>query len=75
MQTLDVPSKEATRSVFDRTAPSLSTRWFIRRTALWMLCVGLGVAGSCLLYVAVNTAEADADGPSPTTTASLPAKH
>ena len=36
----------------------VSAGWLIRRAALWMLLVSLGVAGACLLYVAASKAEA-----------------
>lgn len=40
---------------------AISTRWFLRRFALWMLFVTLGVSAACLLYTAAGTA--DTNGP------------
>ena len=60
MQTLHSPSSEPLKPSDSRSLPaSLSARWVLRRTGLWLLFVGLGVAGSCLLYMAAGRAEGD----------------
>jgi hypothetical protein len=61
MPTLELPSTDTSASTSGPNDRPVSAGWLIRRTALWMLLVGLGVAGSCLLYMAANTAEADSD--------------
>lgn len=50
------------QSVFEVVDHSraFSGRWLLRRLALWILFVALGVTGSCLLYRAAGVAEAEA---------------
>jgi hypothetical protein len=59
MQTIDAPSAKTLKPDFEVGAASLSAGWLIRRSALWLLFVGLGIGGSCLLYMAASKAEAD----------------
>lgn len=50
------------QSVFETVdhRSEFSSRWLIRRFALWVLLMALGITGSCLLYNVAGTAEADA---------------
>ena len=61
MQSLEISSPESSAQTLGR-APALpfTPGWFLRRMALWMLLVGLGVGGACLLYVAASQAETEA---------------
>lgn len=62
MQTFELPTSESSTQNFGqaaRSAAPITVGWLFRRTALWMLIVGLGVAGSCLLYMAASKAETD----------------
>lgn len=65
MHDTDLPTGRQTGGPIGRSsgegspAMPISARWLLRRTALWMLLVTLGVAGSCLLYMAASKAEAE----------------
>jgi hypothetical protein len=61
MTTLDLSSAEAASSGSASPSVTLSAGWLVRRTVLWMLLVGLGIAGSCLLYTAVDSAGTNAN--------------
>lgn len=58
-------SSLASSSAAEAAAPAgavgspVSAGWLVRRAALWMLFVCLGITGSCLLYMAGSQAEAD----------------
>jgi hypothetical protein len=64
MQPLKTPAAEALSSDSNRSLPAFSAGWVIRRAGLWLLFVGLGVAGSCLLYMAASHAQDDSRAPS-----------
>ncbi len=83
MQTLEKHSIDAATSppaarltsisAVSASAAPVSAGWVIRRAALWMLIVGVGIAGSCLLYLAASQAEVDANaGAQPTNVAAKP---
>lgn len=38
---------------------TVTAGWFVKRIALWILFVGLGIAAACVLYVAASKAEAE----------------
>lgn len=63
MQSLEISSPDSSAQTLSR-APAVTlpftTGWFLRRMALWMLLVGLGIGGACLLYVAASQAETEA---------------
>lgn len=59
MQTIDAPTTMTSKPDFEVGAAPLSAGWLIRRAALWVLFMGLGVGGACLLYMAASKAEAD----------------
>jgi hypothetical protein len=66
MQTLDMPkldmtSAEVSASQAGRALAGKTAGWLVRRTLLWAFLVALGVAGACILYTAVGSADADAD--------------
>jgi hypothetical protein len=64
MQTLKTSTTDALANTDPRRLPaSLSAGWVIRRASLWLLFVGLGVAGSCLLYMAASRAEGESQVP------------
>jgi hypothetical protein len=63
MQTLEMSSVEAARPDSADSSMTVSAGWLLRRTMLWMLLVGLGIAGSCLLYMAAGSTNADANSP------------
>lgn len=73
MQTLEMSSAEAASPDLADGSVTLSVGWLLRRTMLWMLLVGLGIAGSCLLYTAAGTTDPDAT--SPQKSVSIAAKH
>ena len=73
MQTLEMLSVEtASPDSVDRSV-TLSASWLLRRTLLWALLVGLGIALSCLLYTAAGSADVDANAPQKST--SIAAQH
>ncbi len=59
MQSLEMSSSEGTTQTLGNTGAPVTTGWLLRRMALWFLFVALGVAGSCLLYMAASQAEAE----------------
>jgi hypothetical protein len=64
MQTLKSSSSDALNGENSRSLPaSFSAGWILRRAGLWLLFVGLGIAGSCLLYMAASRAEGDSQAP------------
>lgn len=62
MQSLEISTSDSSSQTFGQ-APSaavpVTAGWLVRRMALWMLLVGLGVAASCLLYMAASNAETE----------------
>lgn len=63
MQTVEISSSDGTAHTLGRGAPvaaPVTAGWFVRRMILWVLFVGLGVAGACLLYMVASEAEAEA---------------
>ena len=42
-----------------RGASTLSWRWLLKRSVLWLAMLALGIAAACLLYMAASKAEAD----------------
>lgn len=52
---------EARASAVDTAAHALSAdlsvAWFVKRSALWLTIVALGVGAACLLYAAAGSAE------------------
>jgi hypothetical protein len=65
MQTLEMPSSEIPASPAGQGNIGKTAAWLFRRTLLWAFLVALGVASACLLYTAVNSAEADSDSRAP----------
>lgn len=64
MQTLKSSSADALTLENSQTLPAaFSARWVLRRAGLWLLFVGLGIAGSCLLYMAASRAEGESHAP------------
>lgn len=62
MQTTEISSSESTAHTLGHGAPVIApvtAGWFVRRMVLWVLFVGLGVAGACLLYMVASQAEAE----------------
>ena len=57
MQSLEMSSSEGTTQTLGNTGAPVTTGWLLRRMALWFLFVALGVAGSCLLYMAASPGE------------------
>ena len=45
-----------------RGASTLSWRWLVKRSVLWLAVLALGIAAACLLYMAASKAEADSSG-------------
>ena len=74
MQTFEIPADESAPQTVRAGAP-VSAGWLVRRAVLWALCVGLGVAGSCMLYMAASKAEGDKPQPvAPNAAPSVPLK-
>lgn len=62
MQSLEMSSAENSAQTLGRVTAASATitgRWLIKRMALWMLFVGLGIAAACVLYTAASKAEGD----------------
>ncbi len=45
-----------------RGVSTLSWRWLVKRSVLWLAVLALGIALACLLYMAASKAEADGSG-------------
>jgi hypothetical protein len=73
MQSFEMSSVDAAAPDLADGTVTLSAGWLLRRTILWMLLVGLGIAGSCLLYTAADSTDADTN--SPQKSASLADQH
>ena len=62
MQSLEMSSSENSATALGQvpavSAP-VTAGWFVKRIALWILFVGLGIAAACVLYVAASQAEAE----------------
>lgn len=61
MQTLELSSAETSPEALGHgpaTSATVTAGWFLKRIALWILFVVLGIAGACVLYVAASEAEA-----------------
>lgn len=62
MQSLEMSSPESPAQALGHSpivAAPITAGWFVRRMALWILFVGLGIAAACVLYVAASEAEAE----------------
>lgn len=62
MQSLEMSSPEVSAQTLGHVpavSATVTAGWFLRRIALWMLFVGLGIGAACVLYVAASKAEAE----------------
>lgn len=62
MQSLELSSSENSAQTLGHAATvsaTVTAGWLVKRMALWILFVGLGIAAACVLYVAASKAEAE----------------